>query len=89
MIWRCKNFAKSILPNPIVRKLKLLMKFRFPSGRPNAALISIVLAKNILAALLNFRSVWASNRAIKLYRANLKHLASLDTGQNVKLLHLI
>lgn len=89
MISRLKNLAKSILPDPIVRKLTLFTKFRFASGRANAALVSIVLTKNILAALSNLQSVWASNRAIRLYRGNLRDLARHDTRQNVKLLHLI
>ena len=89
MIWRWKNFAKSILSDRIVRRLTFFTTFRFASGRPNATLVSIVLTKNILAALLNFQSVLASNRAIKLYCGRLRDLASHDTRQNVKLLHLI
>ena len=89
MISRLESLAKRIVKHPPVRKLTLFWKFRFASGRPNLALISIVLAKNILVALWNFKSVWASNRAIKLYRETLRNLASQDTCQNEKLLHLI
>lgn len=89
LISRLENFARSILPDPLVRTLAALTKFRFPSGRPNVVLISIVLTKNVLGALWNFRSFWESNRALKRYRENLRDLASPGTGQNVKVLHLI
>ena len=89
MISRLENFARSILPDRVVRKLGALTKFRFPSGRPNVPLISIVVTKNVLAALWNFQSCWRSSRAIKLYRGSLRELASQSTNQNVKLLHLI
>src|SRR5579872_5270513 len=89
MMSRWKSIVKSILSDPIVRKLTFFTRLRFASGCPNAALISIVLIKNGLAALWNVQSVWASNREIKLYRETLRDLASQDTRQNVKLLHLI
>jgi hypothetical protein len=89
LISRLENFARSILPDPLVRTLAALAKFRFPGGRPNAVLISIVLSKNVLAALWNFRSFRESNRAIERYRGSLRGLASQSTGQNVKVLHLI
>lgn len=87
---RLRKFAKrSILPHPIVRKLRSFTKFRFASGRPNVVLISIVLAKNVVVAILKYNGVRASNRAINLYRRTLRDLVSHDARQSVKLLHLI
>jgi hypothetical protein len=89
MILRLENFVRIILPEQVVQKLGALTKFRFPSGRPNVVLISIVVTRNALAALWNFQSFWESKRAIKRYRERLRDLASQSTGQNVKILHLI
>lgn len=86
---RWESLAKRIVKHPTVSNLTLFWKFRFASGRPNLALISVVVARNILVALFNLKSVLESNRAIKRYQENLRELAGHDTRKEVKLLHLI
>ena len=86
---RWKTYLRGILSDQALRRLLSFVSLRFPNGSLNLPVASSVIAKNILAALWNFPSVWKSNLAIKLYRQNLRQLASRNAFQDVKLLHLI